>query len=1710
MSEPSSNSSRLDHLAEEFVQRHHRGEHPSPTEYAQRYPELADEIRDLFPALLLMQEVRPEPGNATGPFEPYRPAEGHRPERLGDYRILREVGRGGMGIVYEAEQESLGRHVALKLLPAHALLEGQRLRRFLREARAAARLHHTNIVPVYGVGSNDGVHYYVMQFIQGLGLDAVLAELKELRQARTRDHLSGPADGRPNPASRSGQVTASHVAQALLTGDYRPGAVLEPPGDPLAGAAGSGNSTVHLPGQAAHSTLSESGQQYWQSVARIGVQVADALAYAHTQGTLHRDIKPSNLLLDTQGTVWVTDFGLAKATGSEDLTHTGDIVGTLRYMAPERFQGKSDARGDLYSLGLTLYELLTFQPAFDEADRGRLIHRVTHEEPVPPRRLNPEVPRDLETIVLKAIARDPAHRYQTASELAEDLKRFLDLKPIRARRVGVPERFWRWCRRNPVVASLLGLLVVVFLAGFAGVTWKWQEAEQLREDENSARAAADKARQAAVKSQRLADARAAKSRRELNALAKAYRLVSAGQVYQENGQWQKAEAALSRAVHLRPDLPNFRMARAELYTQFCLWDLAAADYARAYSLQEAMGSLAWYQHVILRLSTGDQAGYRRVCRRMAEVFQDTKDKDISHRIALAYLLVPRPVLKPQRLIRLAAARGPYSPHAYDHLTLAWAHYRAGHYDLAQRSTQKCAELFPNWCKLWRFSLQAMIQHRLGQAEAARQALGNATTELRRWITFLMKEKSGQLPDAWWDILVFPRFYAEAQKLIEGSTLPEDPRWWVIRGRSLATLGRTKQAAAQFARAVKAKPRDVSIRLAYFHFFVDQDRWDQAQGQLAAAARLKPDDANVWLNGFRAYAAKGRRARADAALARAARLKPDDGQVWLEGIRVYAGHGQWKAARAAHARAVFLRPDDASIRLHIVAYHANGEDWDKAEAEYARVAAQRPKDAQVRYLYANLLWRKQRDLPKAVAALTEATRLQPRYSFAWNLLGVCLFRQKEYRKAIAAYTHAHQLRPMDSVILGNRGSTYAELGQWQRAAKDYARASELQRNSPTFRRNYALCCLAAGRTKDYQRCCAQMLQEAKDSGLGALVGTASLLCTLAPDAVADPSRVLRLLRRWEKDNEKNAFYRSLLGFVNYRAGNYGEAVRQLQRAAAIRGNPEPVGEFFLALSYHWLGQADNARRTLRKGRHVQEKATGNKAAPTLTPPMGFPALDLLPAQLLRREAEAVLGAPHRREAEEHFRNKEWAKALPHLDKLIAADGKFWPDLMTRGTCYAELGELKKAHADFTKLVKLGTAPLRDNWVYWHHCLLCQEVGDDDGLRRNRRRLAKQYGDSKDASVLYPLTVPYRFPGPGVDRARVVRWTKRLVALAPTNVYYHHELAVALFRAGRYTEALARFRRVQTMGVPVNHVPFQDFYLALTYHHLGKAGLARKHLRRAVEWVERFAIPGRLPPEWGEQPFWGYFVEWKLLRREGEALLGPPTPSPVGKCLREWKWAEAAGHLDRRLAVNPRSKFDLQTRALCHIELRRWNRAAADFGKLAQLEPDRVEPLVHQSAALLAAGKRAAARRICNRMLERFGVRDRLSTWLIYSCVRTPDSVRDHAALLKMMRKVIQVDKGAKHLLGAVLYRAGRWGEVVRLLEEDSWYLEPRAWDLLFLAMAHQRLGHPRKARAYFDKARRWVAQAKGRPMGWGGGGWGWWGEPVEVESLTREAQALLKR
>jgi serine/threonine protein kinase len=378
------------------------------------------------------------------------PCQGGVAGTLGDFRMIREVGRGGMGVVYEAEQVSLRRRVALKVLPFAGTLDPRQLQRFRIEAQVAAGLHHTNIVPIYAVGSERGTLYYAMQFIDGHTLADVI------RQLRQPDR-SPP--GRPR--------TPAPVQEERFAD--QPTMVYTPPSAaPIPEGVATTAPAAHLSTEAGRP-----GVEYFRAVARLGVQAAEALDHAHQAGVVHRDVKPANLLVDSRGHLWVTDFGLAHVQTGASLTATGDLVGTLRYMSPEQALAKRvplDHRTDVYSLGATLYELLTLRPPFPGIDRQELLRQIAFDEPAPPRRLERAVPAELEAVVLKALEKSPAERYGTAQELADDLRRWLENRPIRARRPSWWQVARKWARRHRGVVGSAVVALVLSVAGLSVTT----------------------------------------------------------------------------------------------------------------------------------------------------------------------------------------------------------------------------------------------------------------------------------------------------------------------------------------------------------------------------------------------------------------------------------------------------------------------------------------------------------------------------------------------------------------------------------------------------------------------------------------------------------------------------------------------------------------------------------------------------------------------------------------------------------------------------------------------------------------------------------------------------------------------------------------------------------------------------------------------------------------------------------------------------------------------------------------------------------------------------------------------------------------------------------------------------------------------------------------------------------------------------------------
>jgi serine/threonine protein kinase/tetratricopeptide (TPR) repeat protein len=451
-------------IVHELAERVERGEPIVLDDVVREHAHHADELRRLFPLLQSLADSHSvDPRRDNGPHAAGRNgATG----TIGDYEIVREIGRGGMGIVYEAVQISLHRRVALKVLPFAAALDSRALARFKQESLAAAQLDHPHIVHVHAVGVDRGVHYYAMQFIEGQSLAEVIGEMRGGKVVDVEESMEPKSKG--SPTSRG------------------PAPIRREPVSPH-------SPTIAVRGSRLSTDRFNDRGEFYRSVARLGIQVAEALDYAHNRGVLHRDVKPGNILIDDEGQAWIADFGLARIGNEGNLTQTGDVVGTLRYASPEQILAQRelvDQRTDIYSLGAMLYELLTLQPVFYGGDRKRLLKQIVEADPLPLRRIDAATPPELETIVLKCLEKDTADRYSTAREVAEELRRFLEYKPIVAGQPGAWVRIRKWSRRHSA-SALAGVVVLsaatILLSG--STVWVMKERDAARLSENAARGA---------------------------------------------------------------------------------------------------------------------------------------------------------------------------------------------------------------------------------------------------------------------------------------------------------------------------------------------------------------------------------------------------------------------------------------------------------------------------------------------------------------------------------------------------------------------------------------------------------------------------------------------------------------------------------------------------------------------------------------------------------------------------------------------------------------------------------------------------------------------------------------------------------------------------------------------------------------------------------------------------------------------------------------------------------------------------------------------------------------------------------------------------------------------------------------------------------------------------------------------------------------------
>jgi tetratricopeptide (TPR) repeat protein len=970
-----------------------------------RHPEHAERLRQLLPAMRLLANVgcaenAPPAGGSSDS------GSGEVAGALGDFRILREIGRGGMGVVYEAEQLSLDRRVALKVLPFASVLDARQLQRFKNEARAAAGLHHTNIVPVYAVGSDRGVHYYAMQYIEGQTLERIIARLAvdgDVFSTLKRDQRGASAGGDvPSPLRdvEYGVENDPEAATAIFpppglgaAGHDTPGqgAASEDEGRPQPNGADRvvredirpqrhGDTSPFARGSTANGRATP---EYFRTVAELGIQAARALDYAHQQGVVHRDVKPSNLIIDDNGNLWITDFGLARMESEQSLTMSGDVLGTLRYMSPEQALARRplvDHRTDVYSLGATLYELLTLKAAFPETDRRELLRQIADEDPRKPRSLNKSIPAELETIVLKAMEKEPAGRYATAQDLADDLQRFLDHKPIAARPPSLGERSVKWARRHrPIVSAAAVVLVVLGVAGLGALF------ERSRRQTAADALVNETIDQALVRS---GEARAAKDDLQL---------------------WSAAVSVMERAIVLANATPTSSDLR----------------------------------------------------QRVARLRRDLQRDEAEARTRAANAACDRKALAAFDVARLEqiAANAPSDDGGIDSERAAAAFgqvFREYGIDLEQLSVEEAAQRMR----------ESAIRHELFVAafEWSRYTFGAVDSKLRNILA------AGAADSPWWEkplsnaLLTqnYPldQLLAFAQDLMRAGA---DPTPVAPVCAELGIRGEADTAINLLTECQRRHPGNFWLNVNLAARLGNLGRNDAALPYAMIAVALRPESHIAHFDLGNSLKATG---DIDGALAEyrwALALKPEYARAHVNLGNALVRKGELAAGIAELQRALELKPNDVLVLVNFgMALRQNG-DLEGAIAQYRRALDLRPDSGFAHYNLGRALTQKG-DLKAAIAELRQAVELKElrqAVELKWQDadvyadLGIALFEIGDMDGAIAEYRRGLELKPDHAILHNNLGNALSRNGDMDGAILEYRRAVELQPNVANFHHNLAI-------------------------------------------------------------------------------------------------------------------------------------------------------------------------------------------------------------------------------------------------------------------------------------------------------------------------------------------------------------------------------------------------------------------------------------------------------------------------------------------------------------------------------------------------------------------------------------------------------------------------------------------------------------------------------
>jgi serine/threonine protein kinase/tetratricopeptide (TPR) repeat protein len=1116
---------RLQEVLLSYVEAEEAGQPPRREDWLARHPEFAEELDRFLEGRARLDRVA-APLRAVLAEAPAAVGPGAgRPALLGDFRILGELGRGGMGVVYEAEQVSLGRKVALKVLPAAATLDPRRLQRFINEARAAASLHHTNIVPVFAVGSEQGVHFYAMQLIAGQTLATVLGQL--------RAQAGGKTGSQGEAAAAGGEETTAYP----------------PPTPAAAGAA----STAP---QAALSTAGGMGSKdYIRSVARLGAQAAEALDYAHQLGVVHRDIKPGNLMVDARGQLWVTDFGLVqfRREGEPSVTVTGDLVGTVRYMSPEQALAKRvplDHRTDVYSLGATLYELLTLRPAFDGKDQQELLRQIAFDEPAPLRKVNRAIPAELETVVLKCLEKDPAQRYGTAQELADDLRRFLEDKPVRARRPSPMQRLRKWARRHRLLVASAAVCLLVSLAVLAGsVGWVLRD--------RAARAAAAERHVAAALDVMRPGLRAGDP--HAVALVRAARQVEAHLASDLVGPEMRGQAEeLLADLALLARLEQIRLDRAA--DKDGRFDLAASD--RAYA--DAFRGYGIDVEALRPEAAAARLKGRTVAAHLAAALDDWA----THR-----QLSGRPGWR--ALLRLAQAADPEPDRWRAAFRAALARGgEAGRKQLKElAAAAPAADLPPVTVAL----LGGVLMGGGRDPEGVRLAVPVLRAGQRRHPADLWLNHNLALALA----VMEPPQLDEAIGYFRAALAlrPESPAVRLNFAFTLKRKGRLNEAVAECREAIRLRNNYAAAHNNLGAILCDDKQdYDGAIAAFRQAIRFKKDDPETHHNLGVALTAKGRVDEAAFAFREAIRRKRDYPEAYNHlGVLFCDYKHNYDEAITLFREAIRLKKDFPLPYGNLGIALARKGLVDEAIIAY-REALRLKQDYPEAHCNLGDALRLKGRLDEAVAECRKALRFKNDYAAAHLNLGNALRLKGRPDEAVAEYRKAIRLKKDFAVAHNNLGVDLRARGRLDEAIAELREALRLDKNFPLapFAHYFLGLALSAKDRPDEATAAYRETVRLREDYAPAHNSLAWLLATCADARLRDPAEAVEHARKAVELVPGEGNFWNTLGVALYRAGEWKAANEALEKSMRLRQGGDGCDWLFLAMSHWRLGDAAHAR------------------------------------------------------------------------------------------------------------------------------------------------------------------------------------------------------------------------------------------------------------------------------------------------------------------------------------------------------------------------------------------------------------------------------------------------------------------------------------------------------------------------------------------------------